>query len=260
MLQNVYIWVTVCAEFILTVVGAIVALHEEWAKLHRRLILSIFLIVGLGGVVTTLKTAQQSATASANLDASISQLSKSSAEIARVAALNTKLQEQLLVQSSQIVGLSKQAINSVTGGDSFAYISFTDFQQGVARICAIHAGKFPLHNVSARVPDVNRFKEMVAQHVPLNKSNISDVILNIGDISANATIDVGALPLRTGDHQDFNVFFYAQNGFWKQLIRLRWLMNHWVVATRVVGGNGRKVLYEYVDPAFPLKNRKVDWD
>ncbi len=123
MFADPFLLVTVIAEFVLMLLGAVVALQEDWAKAHRWWILAAFAVVGMSGMYATMKTAQQSAVANSKLSTSIAQLRDSTAEISRVTALNTSLQEKLLGQSSSIAKLAEESFRTITGADSFPYIA-----------------------------------------------------------------------------------------------------------------------------------------
>ncbi|HEV2501422.1 MAG TPA: hypothetical protein VGY31_17760 [Terriglobia bacterium] len=166
-----------------------------------------------------------------------------------------------MARSSKIMERVQTSIDSITGGNSFVYMQLVGLQKTGAILHVQHAGKFPLHNVSARITDLNIFKQLVASRRTLTMSLPSDTIVPIGDISANAGRTLTPLTFTGSERQDYNIFFYGQNGFWKQLIRLRWVASGWLQATIVLGGpNGTDVLYEYIDPQFPLINGNVDWN
>lgn len=153
----------------------------------------------------------------------------------------------------------QDSINTITGGDSFAYLTFMYLQHQMAHLCFHHGGKYPLYGVTAKIVDLNKMKEMIANKEPFTMPLRCDIIMPVGDISANAARPMGMITFTGVDRQDYNVFFYGRNGFWSQLIRLRWIDNRWISATRVLAADGRTVLYEDVGPAFPRANDEVDW-
>jgi hypothetical protein len=159
------------------------------------------------------KNSQDSAVANSQLSKSISDLSKSSAENARLATLNTQLQTKLLQQSGQIIDLSKQAIGSVTGGDSFAYCEFTFLGRSSGTLLVVSSDKYPLYDVRARVVDVNKFKQLVANNIPITLGNVSETIISVGDMSSPSTSIERTIPFTGTDSQDFNIFFSGRNGF-----------------------------------------------
>jgi hypothetical protein len=151
----------------------------------------------------------------------------------------------MMERSSQVMEGVQTSIDSITGGNSFAYIELIGLQRTGAIFHVQHAGKFPLHNVSARISDLNMFKQLIASRAPLKMPSPSDTSVFIGDISANAGRPLAQLRFTGSDQQGYNIFFYGQNGFWTQLIRLRWVGSGWLQATRVLGGPNRAdVLYD----------------
>ncbi|MGH9739297.1 MAG: hypothetical protein ACRD4X_12040 [Candidatus Acidiferrales bacterium] len=163
-------------------------------------------------------------------------------------------------RSDEIMQGVQDSINSVTGGDSYAYVVFGNLERAGALISVAHGGKYPLHDVDARITDPNKFKEMIANKVPMSMNNPSDIHLHAGNISANASRPMRTIKFGGTDRQDYNIFFYGRNGFWSERVRMRWIDNKWVSAVKVLGANGRTVLFENVDPTFPRKNQEVDWD
>jgi len=112
--------------------------------------------------ISTRETAEaqrQAAEANAKLASSIENLNKGAQEISRVQALNTELQQKLLESSGQIYeqgktisGLSRQAIETTTGGKSFCYMSLTEDPDYRARPPVfLHIGKNSLYEVQARI-------------------------------------------------------------------------------------------------------------
>jgi len=111
------------SQLFLVGLGAVVSLQEDWAKRHRRGVLLAFAILGIVGLVATVKQAGESAKANTKLSDSLTSLGNSASEISRMATLNTQLQRRLLDQSDTIAGLAEQAANSATGGDSYVMVT-----------------------------------------------------------------------------------------------------------------------------------------
>ncbi len=75
------------------------------------------------GLVATLKQSNESAVANTKLSGTVDQLNTSTREIQRMTVLNNDLQRKLLDQAETISGWAKQGVNSVTGGDSFCFMT-----------------------------------------------------------------------------------------------------------------------------------------
>lgn len=125
----------------------------------------------------------------------------------------------------------------------------------------VHQGKYPLYDVGIRIVDLEKFNlpkdkwtfEMLAQ---------AETQLNIGNMSPKQARIIGSLSLPNTEHQGYNIFIGARNGFVTQLIRLQRINGRWKLATKVTRDVDDKpvVLLEKVDPEFPRdKMGQVQW-
>jgi hypothetical protein len=258
--------------------GAIVSLHEDWAKAHRWWVLSVFVVlvaIGVGATIKqSVKSAQEMTTANTKLSGSIDALRVSSDENARLARLNSELQGRLLDQSTTVSDLAKQAINSTTGGDNFCYMNVESvaLQRGLVVPIFHHYGKYPLYDVEARIFDIITADLLGEQHPGGGDSaaSIGAVTLTvpIGNVPVNAAFTPNNPPvifsLKSRDTLAFNVFFHSRNGFWRQNLRGRWIDGAWRMASQVVmdDSKGRnRVLRRNVDRLYPRDKRGgVVWD
>jgi hypothetical protein len=62
----------------------------------------------------------------------------------------------------------------------------------------------------------------------------------------------GTIPIDESDEHNFNLFFEARNGKWVELYRSKRIDGQWLVAIKVLKRGTTHVLYEYVDPLFPV--------
>jgi hypothetical protein len=258
-----YLWATVVAEFVLMLTGIIVALQQDWAERRRRLVLGAFCVVGLIGMGATLKTAQKSATTSERLSQSVEQLKSASKKISHDEKLNAQLQEQLLKQTATIAELSRENISTLTGGNSFCYLTFSNPRQGgVAMLMAVEEGKFPLHDVEIRMVDLEAFSgaNQPGQQVTFQSSAAGSTTFRVAAFAPNSAQVLAVFSLGSSDSRDFNVFFSAVNGFWTENLRIRKVDGAWRQAIRVETQDARpRVLFQRVEPGFPKAKGKVDW-
>jgi uncharacterized membrane protein len=110
------------AQALLVIFGAIVTLKEEWAKRRQGPVISVFVVLGVIGLLATVEQGGESSRANDKLATSIQDLGQATREIGRVTRLNTDLQTKLLAQEETISSLAKRGIGSVTGGNSFCYL------------------------------------------------------------------------------------------------------------------------------------------
>lgn len=56
---DIWLWLTAVTQFFLAVLGIAVALKEDWAKKHMLVVISAFVVLGLGGLVATIRSGQE---------------------------------------------------------------------------------------------------------------------------------------------------------------------------------------------------------
>lgn len=154
---------------------------------------------------------------------------------------------------------TQETINYMSGGDSIAWIQICMLNHvtNQGTLVVNHQGKYPLYEVNARIVDLNRFQALQGQ---LNMQNIAttQINLNIGNLIPGLSVMNQSMHLGHPTSQDYNVFFSARNGTFTQLIRMRKITNQWVTATKVQNLNS-EVVFEQVDPNYPLTNGQVVW-
>lgn len=172
-----------------------------------------------------------------------------------------ELKNEEIIQLNREIGiLSHHTMNMVTGGDSYAYIQFSDNQSEtvenvrLGKVFLTHEGRYPLYDLTIQITDIDAHKDVKlitvgnigsTQHVkfwPLNH------IINF-DLSGKAS-------------QRFNIFFYGRNGMWYQQIIYKKLKANWSIATRVARPNnkgGVDVLFKSISPDFPIPEPDIIW-
>lgn len=229
--------------------------NQPWP---RTLCAAGFVVMGIRSAVLVIRQSKETAAREAKLTSSLEGITQSTLEVACMTQLNTDLQERLLKSNETIASLS-------TGGDSFCWLAFSrDGSQ--ALIMAVQHGAYPLRNVSARMVDLQKFKQLVAAR-PITFDNIgeADTYFDVGDLSAGSAKTLSRYTFGNEDKQDFNIFFNAMNGFWTQALRLRRVNGRWHQALKVMRLEMTeskwidKPLFEQVDPEYPRTNGVVDW-
>lgn len=127
----------------------------------------------------------------------------------------------------------------LTGGDTFCYamLYHFDLKAQVARNFVVtRVGDFPLFDVRIRIRDLDLERDILQEHW--------------GEINSPASFNIVEWPLR--DHVYYRLFFAARNGAWHQDLDLRRSAsaNCWLATTRVLGRNGRDVIFEHEDQGF----------
>jgi hypothetical protein len=282
MLRDLSFWVAV-SQLVLVLMGVGIALHEDWAKRHRFLVLTAFIVAGFVGLYLTRQQSRQSlqevaeaqrqaAEANAKLSNTLERINNQSVqignqtgEIQRVQGLNTDLQNKLLGQSGQLLNssrqiseLSKEAINTTTGGESFCYMYLDWHTLDHPFPVFMSLGKQPLYDVHARVTDLKNFD--AAMKRPHSLAEILGLQIDVGDLTptlAKMQFDK-TIPLSDPERADFNIFFDARNGSWNEFLRMRKVGNGWVEAIQVSrdvfhkkGKTTVKTIFEQIPKDFP---------
>jgi len=262
-------WVSIAAQCLLALLGVAMTLYDDWAKRSRVPIVIVFSCLLVVGIVSTNQQAARSAAetsaAQARLSASLENLESATEDIARLQELTTSLQERLLSSNATIEQLSRQGINTVTGGDSFAYLSFPLFGANSGYPAIVHVGDYPLYDVKARLFDPVKYDELASRQ-PNNKlGNLlaAGPTLDIGELATHHVwTSTKAIPFSGSERQDFNIFFSARSGFWHQNLSLRRVDDNWVSALRVFRRDDKEAtpIYEKIDSQFPTTpSGEVDW-
>jgi hypothetical protein len=289
------LYVSVVVQAALGFMGVYVAMHEDWAKEHRRLVIAAFSIVMLTGFFVTVRqihlaaqekaqaekesaeSRKQAAVAEQRLSDTLErvgtqtgQISNQTEEIGRVQGLNTELQRKLMESSSKlqqssdrITDLSKQAIDTVTGGDSFCYMIFNSNppRKDAWTPFFVQIGKYPIYRVQARILDMQAFEKVIANTMTLDRV---EVWVQLGDMAGggNRYAGMGRVPPNpptyafdsdTRDRRDFRIWYAAFNGVWNQELQMRRVGGTWVQAVRVTRArNGKEQeIFRDVPKNFP---------
>ena len=146
---------------------------------------------------------------------------------------------------------TRTVIDSITGGESFCFLSYAVTRQGGGVILAVQQGAYPLYDVHARIVDLDAFDRL--EDAP----RIDQVF------GTERNVDIGVLvpehAKSIGDWmgvraERFNVFFTARNGSWVQYMRRARIENEWVTTTRVIKNveGAAVMLHEQIDPRLPI--------
>jgi hypothetical protein len=180
----------------------------------------------------------------------------------------TKFEHELREKSNEIAELNRRIASSVTGGDSFCYLSIGSIndQTNVSMLTVVHQGEYPLYDVSLDITDLQKFRQVTATG-PLTFDQMSSyrTTLQVGNVIPNSGMTLRPWQLPNSDEQDYNVRIWARNGVASQKIRLRRINGGWKSATQVrklsADQTDSQLVREQVGPDFPLNDRgEVEWD
>lgn len=150
---------------------------------------------------------------------------------------------------------SKEIHNNLTGGDSYCRMDLgnINYTGDEGYLVFFVEGKYPLSSIQARIVDLNYFDA-----TGLTVEDLSKNVVNIGTLQPNkAFVTNKKHPLDKRKGVNLNIFFSANNGYVNQLIRMRYINNKWLSATRILTMMEGKVLFEEIDPNYPENDSKL---
>jgi hypothetical protein len=150
---------------IMGMAGSLVSIHPPTQRKWKIVAAGMFFLLTSCTIVLVMKQSKESSATTTKLERSLETLRDGNAEIVRVQALNTQLQQQLIDASGSIealaarnVSLAQQNIRTVTGGDSYCYIDIMSPSASGGLLVALHRGRYPFYAVNARLVDLAKMK------------------------------------------------------------------------------------------------------
>ncbi|MES2581339.1 MAG: hypothetical protein V4627_01370 [Pseudomonadota bacterium] len=181
-------------------------------------------------------------------------------------SIDSKIEKML----GQIEHRTNEVISSVTGGDSACYLAApTTSSETWSDLSVVHIGRYPLYQLSLRAVDLDILDEMRSREEDSSLIDRSQVWQRyVGDVPAGfitslnvcLRLDSAGLikRLEPDEFRRFNVYFYARNGSYSQLLRFKNVSGKWLLATKLL--RDEVVLYENVDDGYPVGvSGQVDW-
>jgi len=153
-----------------------------------------------------------------------------------------------------------------TGGDSFAYITFTPQPNEQFVIAITSHGKYPLREIRVTMMDEERRLLAMQEY---NKKPGGDWIRAIqagdtyfqvpylrpqGPEAPGGDVEMlGTYPFGSKDTNDLTISFSSYNGYWNERLHLRRIGGKWLQALSVIGPTAKSVRepFEYFDHEFP---------
>jgi hypothetical protein len=262
---------------ILAIIGAfisafagIVRSHSKEEQRSLRRASTVFLVVGpvltlVGGIWSQVRhnadQAELNKRYDKQLEAQAQLLSKTNEVV--------ELTRTLAAKSDEIARLNRELRESMTGGDSFAYVAPTEASGESKVLTIVQMGRSPLYDVAARVVDLAREpKPEDIKNGVLNAEQAKSLMgVSYGPFNLPANMALtGAIPPigLTGRYVAINVFFTARNGSWSESLRFKRVDGQWRSAIEVVrdpadptrpSPRRARILLTRVDPKFPRNRR-----
>lgn len=290
MSADALIYLNLLAQVALIIMGVLLSLRDAWPKEHPWIVVAAFALAGGVAMFAAVRQNQlpakeaaeaqrqvtdaqkQTAEATAKLSDSMNRLGTQTGEISRVQGLNTELQSKLIGQGGQLLSsseriseLSKQAIDTTTGGASFCYMTLDPqlTPQGVMMTpVVIHKGQQPLYSLEARIANLQKLDDVMKRSRYSREAfDSANVNIEIGELSpVTAYLSGRTFVLNDSVRYDFRIFFRGRNGYWDQDLQLRKVGNNWAQAIRVYRSVGKKKvkLFEQIPKDF-FPKQKPDW-
>lgn len=169
-----------------------------------------------------------------------------------IAALNREIsnnQIALRQKSEEIAQLSNASLSSITGGDSYCYLSY--IQPGNANrlmLVVNHVGKYPLYDVNMRIVDLHEFSKKIKSNQYTIDDIQKDKAIKIESMTPEmTTMTFDELVLPDSGEMELNVFITARNGYWIQNIKLKRInreLKQRTILEKQIGLSDKVKLYE----------------
>jgi hypothetical protein len=186
-----------------------------------------FAILGAVAIVCVIKQSRETAVTNQKLTTALDGLNGSTKEIARVTALNTSLQQQLLGESSRIAKLAQESFRTITGANSFPYLApQPSAYPSPIPLFVWDYGKYMLTGVTISIRD---WKDFSYYQTPVDVG-----VLHPGWGKPLPLMLQPKLDDKTGE-AIYLVDFYTQSEFFTQILHVRkshdgkwWAFKFWV--------------------------------
>ncbi len=183
-------------------------------------------------------------------------------------AINQSAQQfsETMRRSDAIVAGVSNSIKTQTGGDSFAYITFTPEPNQQFLIAITSRGKYPLREIQITMMDDERRLQAMQEFNKHPEGNwiaaiqAGDTYFRVpylrpqspeapsGDVEM-----LGGYPFSSRDANDLTIAFSSLNGYWNERLHLRRINAKWHQALSLLGPTAKQALHPFIysDPDFP---------
>jgi len=214
---------------IMALLGAAVSLQppESLRAPGKWCYASAFAVLGMIAIICVIKQSKESAVANQNLTNALTNLGRSTTDIARITNLNTQLQEKLLGQDARISKLAEESFKTITGADSFPYVAFQPAAYpGPVGLFVWDHGKYMLTGVTLTIRRLDDFS-LVGNPIDLG-------VLHPGWGKPLSTAIVPSPDPKTGE-DIYTIEMYTQSDVFTEVVHFRkskdgkfWAYQFWV--------------------------------
>lgn len=181
----------------------------------------------------------------------------------------SKTAEELQKKTQEVAELTRKAADSITGGDSFCYVTllFLDRTKGIATVDLASKGKYPLYDVSVKIADLQKNRQLQDQMSLKDQISLKELfeilqgnVIKVGNLRPGSSFFLGTIKIEPPG-KDYYFYMTARNGFFRQPYLIRFTGKKWTIATKVIKDIVGKPeqfeeLYKRVDKDFPLDQLK----
>jgi len=263
-------WHTPVAGFAigaLSVVAAAMSVHAEmrwWQKFAWMLLIGAFLTIEFRAISKD------------RHDSSVAEAQRSKEEASRFSEIVNKFaasaQEsqgdfrETMSRLNATLDHVDDSIKTQTGGDSFAYLTFTPQPNQQFVVAITSRGRYPLREIHITLVDEERQRRAMQQFSGQSQEGFIAAV-RTGDTyfqvpylrpqsreAPNGDVEMlGSYPFGANDSNDFTIVFSSTNGFWNERLHLRKINGQWHQALKVMGPTVRQELHPfiYTDSDFP---------
>lgn len=167
----------------------------------------------------------------------------------------------------KIQDLNTQILASITGGESFCYVSPPrgPADRDSYDLYVTHNGDHPLYDVSVQIQDMSQVKAII-QDAKNNKGSLEGIlkatsVISVGNIIPASALMIGSIKLpKNIEVFEFRIKIIARNGFFDQILKCRRGRKNMFFATKVTRDSDKKILHEFIHPEFPRNSAGgIDW-
>lgn len=136
----------------------------------------------------------------------------------------SSLQQKISDVVTSLDSGTQKIISTSTGGDSFCYFLPLTTENGATGFyTVIHKGEYPIFEVTCRECDIIRSRERKQQGIPdFMDDPYYTRNIEVGSLAPKMARTISCLPrLHDGGVLKLNLFFFARNGGWNQILRLK---------------------------------------
>ena len=167
----------------------------------------------------------------------------------QIAGDNLTLIEQNIKLSSKLLEKAEGIASTVTGGNSYCYVSLSWLKPNEATIMLINDGEYPMYKVQMRIVDLAKFHSQSSTNIDSKLGTV----FNFDELTAGHAQQSGQIKVeKTSDRLSLNIFFSSRNGSFTQRLRLAKISEtKWVAATKLTKTFEDELIYEKIDKDYP---------